>query len=510
MRKFFYLIISVMPLSAWTLTTPSLTGETGIWRIRSADSVGKGGFETSLRFFYAKPNNFYNYYYEEYRSFDSQIFSSVLSIGIGLSEWAELFFYTHAIQSVIKSADRSFRSTTYRAGDFNAGLKFGFLTESVLGIGFEGFVRILQSLNETTFEPDTLSGGGLIIFSFDFKRPYNFPLRFHLNAGYMHDRTQNLIVSSKGDPFYQGAGPSFNEFVLGVHRDPYVLGAFGIEFPTRYVTPFLEYYTEQVLDVDNDKDTSFGFVDNPSVLGFGVKITPKGGFAIDIGAEINYFTKKVRYNGKEFWVYPPWVVGIGFSFTRIPVDTIIIPPKLPPKPPEVPKAEFELKVVDGDTGEPVKDVIVEFKGTELTPLVTDSSGEVTSYRFPVETTVTLVLRNEKYEDKAVRIAIKTEKFKRYKVKLKKKIITAVLKGKVLSVEGKPLTAIITFDDPLVKPIATDPQTGEFLAKIKPGKYVINIKATGYVLWKKGVEVKENEEKDIGEIRLLPELIKKKR
>lgn len=510
MRTFFLsLFIVLIPLSAFSLSTPSFTGETGIWRTRSADSVGKGGFETALRFFYTKPGNFYNYYYQNYSSFDSHIISSTLSVGIGLSDWAELFFNTGALESVLKSTDGNFRSTTYRAGDFNAGLKFGFLTESVLGIGFEGFVRMLQALNSTRFEPDTLSGGGLLIFSFDFKRPYNVPLKFHINAGYMHDRSQNLITSSRGDPFYRNSGLSFHEFVLGIRRDPYVIGTFGMEFPTRYVTPFVEYYTEQVLDVDNDKDTSYGFLENPNVLGFGVKITPAGGFAIDIGAEINFFTKRIEYNGNEFWVYPPWVVGIGFSFTRIPGDTIIIPPKVPPAPPEPPRAKFGLYIVDEETGEPLRDVIVEFSGTDLTSLVTDDSGEIISYEFPVGTTVTLVLRNEKYEIKTVKVQIENEEFKKYKVKIKKRLITVTLKGKVTDVSGQPLIAIVSFDDPSLKPVATDPQTGEFSIRVKPGRYVINVRATGYIPLNKAVEVVENQDNDLGEIKLLPEIIKKK-
>ncbi len=499
-------VIIFLPLNSIALLTPSFTGDTGIWRTKTADTLGKYGFSAGVRFFFNQTHNFYNYWKA---NSDSYIFDSILSLGIGTSDWSELFFWTTAGKGVLDS-DEGGKSTVYRAGDFNMGLKFSLLTESVLGIGFEGVLRMLSSLKGAGFEPNTLSGGGFLIWSFDFKRPYGIPFRFHINIGYMHDRSQNLIPASKGAPFYSPSsveGMSFHEYMLGVVRDPYVAGVFGFDFPTKYFTPFIEYSKEQVLDVDNDKDTAFGWNDNPQRLSFGLKITPRGALSIDLGAELAFMNRVhlLQPDGRKFYVYPPWFVGVGISFTRLPIDTIIIPPKVPPKPPEPPKSAFSLKIVDSDTNQGVP-AIIDFPEFSLTSLVADSDGEVDSYNFPVGSTVSVRIRAKGYEDFSTRISVE-EGIKKYKIKLKKKIILGYIKGKVTNLDGNPLIAVISFEPPRIQPVSTD-RNGDFLASLKPGSYILNVFAEGYVPFKKAVEIKPDETFEI-DIKLLPALIKKK-
>jgi hypothetical protein len=499
------LLLLFFPWNSIALITPSFTGDTGIWRTKTADTLGKGGFSAGVRFFLNQTHNFYNYWKA---NSDSSIFDSILSLGIGTSEWSEMFFWTTAGKGVFKSDEIGGKSVVYRAGDFNMGLKFSILTESVLGIGFEGVVRMLSSNHGAGFEPNTLSGGGFLIWSFDFKRPYGIPFRFHLNIGYMHDRSQNLIPDSKNDPFYSPSpveGMSFHEYMLGVIRDPYVAGVFGFDFPTKYLTPFLEYSKEQVIDVDNDGDVAFGWNDSPQRLSFGLKITPRGGLSIDLGAEMAFMNRVHLPDGRKFYTYPPWFVGLGISFTRLPIDTVIIPPKIPPKPPEPPKSTFSLKVVDSETNGGVT-AIVDFPDTSLTSLVTDSDGEVDSYEFPVGSTVSVKIRAKGYEEFFTKITVE-EAQKKFKIKLKKKIILGYIKGKVTDIDGKPLIAIISFGIPGSPPVATD-QNGNFSASLKPGSYILNATAEGYIPFKKSVEIKPDETLEM-DIKLLPALIKKK-
>lgn len=500
-------LLLFFPFYSFSMPTPSFTGDTGMWRTKTADTLGKGGFSAGVRFFFNKTDNFYNYYKE---NSDSYILNSLFALGIGASEWSELFFYTTAVKGVLRMEEMG-KSTVYRAGDFNMGLKFSILTESVLGIGFEGIVRMLQAKEGVAFEPNTLSGGGFLIWSFDFKRPYGIPFRFHINVGYMHDRSQNLIPDSKKDEFYIPSsveGMSFHEYMLGVVRDPYVAGVFGMDFPTKYVTPFIEYSTEQVIDADNDDDVAFGWNDNPQRVSLGLKITPRGGVSIEVGGEIA-FMNRVHLpppDGRKFYTYPPWFVGVGLTFTKLPVDTIIIPPKVEPKPPEPPKSIFALKVVDKDTDEGITS-IVDFPETGLTSLVTTSDGEVDSYKFPVGSTVFVRVRAKGYEDYNTKIPVE-ETVKRYKIKMKKKIILGTIKGKVTDIDGKPLIANISFGDPSIPSIATD-QEGLFSASLKPGTYMINALSQGYLPFKKAVEIKADETVEI-EIKLLPQLIQKKK
>lgn len=501
------IVLLFLPLNSFALITPSFSGDTGIWRTKTADTLGKGGFSAGVRVFFNKTNNFYNYWRA---NSDSYIVNSVLSMGIGASEWSEMFFWTTVGKGVIDSDETGGKSVVYRAGDFNMGVKFSLLTESILGIGFEGVVRMLSSKNGTGFEPDTLSGGGFLIWSFDFERPYEIPFRFHINVGYIHDRTQNLIQDSKSLPFYSSSPPegmSFHEYMLSVVRDPYVVGVFGMDFPTRYVTPFIEYSKEQVIDVDNDNDTAFGWNDSPQRLSFGVKITPRGGISVDLGAEMA-FMNRVHIpppDGRKFYTYPPWFVGLGISFTRLPIDTIIIPPKIPPKPPEPPKSGFGLKVVDSETNAEIV-AIVDFPDTSLTSIVTDSEGEVDSYNFPVGSTVSVRIRAKGYEDFSTRITVK-ENFKKFKIKLKKRIVLGHIKGKVTDLDGNPLIANISFEGGAIKRVATD-QNGNFSTSLPPGNYMLNILSEGYLPFKKPIEIKPDETVEI-DIKLLPAIIKKK-
>ncbi|MDD5224287.1 MAG: carboxypeptidase regulatory-like domain-containing protein [bacterium] len=69
----------------------------------------------------------------------------------------------------------------------------------------------------------------------------------------------------------------------------------------------------------------------------------------------------------------------------------------------------------------------------------------------------------------------------------------ILTGTITNEAGKPLAAMIGFDDPQIPVLKTDPKTGKYRRELAPGKYKLAIQSLGYELLEKKTKVKAGEE-----------------
>src|SRR5690606_7448577 len=54
-----------------------------------------------------------------------------------------------------------------------------------------------------------------------------------------------------------------------------------------------------------------------------------------------------------------------------------------------------------------------------------------------------------------------------------------LMGKIETADGRPVAGIISFNDPKARPIASNPDTGQYEDKVNPGTYVVKATAAGF-------------------------------
>jgi outer membrane protein OmpA-like peptidoglycan-associated protein len=121
---------------------------------------------------------------------------------------------------------------------------------------------------------------------------------------------------------------------------------------------------------------------------------------------------------------------------------------------------------------------ISFEGTTLPNVATEPlSGQFDVQLPPDIYTVKIVAQGFNPQTKRIRVV--NRRTTRLAFKMAPIQTFGTLMGKIETNDGRPVAGIISFNDPKARPIASNPDTGQYEDKVNPGSYIVKATAAGY-------------------------------
>jgi outer membrane protein OmpA-like peptidoglycan-associated protein len=133
--------------------------------------------------------------------------------------------------------------------------------------------------------------------------------------------------------------------------------------------------------------------------------------------------------------------------------------------------------VKDDKGKPLL-ASISFEGTTLPNVATEPLSGNFEVQLPPDVYTVKVVANG-FNPDTKRIRVQNRKLTRVNFTLTPIQTFGTLMGKIESADGKPIAGIISFDNPKMRPIAANPDTGQFEEKVEPGTFRIKATAAGF-------------------------------
>lgn len=121
---------------------------------------------------------------------------------------------------------------------------------------------------------------------------------------------------------------------------------------------------------------------------------------------------------------------------------------------------------------------VSFEGTNLPNVATDPLTGKFEVQLPPDIYTVKVVANG-YTPQTKRIRVVNRRKTTVDFQLTPIQTFGTLMGKIETVDGKPVAGIVSFDNPKIRPIAANPETGQYEDKVEPGTYQIKAMAAGF-------------------------------
>ncbi len=492
-----FALIAATPLYAASPIGPAMDGETGIMRVISARSLPATGLMMGINGLYFWSNDLLNT-----ESDVNQRLEERTNLTYGATDWLELFINATSAAQTIKYTSANDTMLFQTLGDLTGGFKLSYLVTPGFAFGFDAFGQLLTDANQLGYKLSASNYGARLLWTIDLDAAENIPFRFHVNLGYKVDNSRYLLPA----PNYTWTGASVDsiyatgltrteeEYALGIYHDNQILGAIGVEFPGTYLTPFIEYYTNQLINNHSitGHSLSLKYDQSPQYITPGFRFTPEKGVAVDIAADIG-LTKQESVqtsNGPvNVRAVPLWSVIVGASYTILPGAMVIIQRVQAPPPQQ--NGVVGGVVLDEQTRQPISHAILSFPGTNLSDIITNrTNGAFTSCQINPGT-VKIEVSKDGYQPKVLEAQVLTGQTTNVDVLMKKLVEIGAIAGMVTDTTGKPLAAVLTFNNTTLPPGATDPRTGFYFVKLPPGIYSVTVAAQGYISRTFTVPIKNN-------------------
>jgi outer membrane protein OmpA-like peptidoglycan-associated protein/opacity protein-like surface antigen len=476
---------------------PAMQGETGIMRVISAESLPQTGAMFGVDGLYFRDTDLLNTAGDINQRVEGNV-----NLTYGATDWLELFINESSAAQTIKNSSTGRNDIYQSLGDLTGGLKLSFLASPGFAIGLDAFSQLLTSPDSLGYQWNATSFGARLLWTIDLDALENIPFRLNVNIGYKWDHSRYLLqapnytlgqYTSVAQMYSIGIPRSEEEYALGIYHDDQIIGAADLEFPGPYVTPFIQYYTNQIINTGQDSSLPhLRYDQSPQYVTPGFRFTPSRGLAIDAAVDIGItkmeslpssITPGTKVNVRSV---PLWDIVIGASYTILPGETIVIQKVQAPPPPE--NGKITGVVLDENSGISISGVVIKFEGTDLSNIITDNSGTFTSCPLnpgPVK----LDFFKEGYQPVALEGMIVTGQTITQEIAMKKLTLIGAVAGMVTDTTGRPLAAVITFNNTALPPAATDPETGVYFVKMTPGSYEMTVSAQGYVSRTINIQIK---------------------
>lgn len=418
-------------------------------------------------------------------------------------------------------------------GDTLLGVKGFHSVSPWLTLGGDATLGLLNSVGDVGLVFQGTSFGLRANATADFRalaRPVPLITRFGLQ--YWFDNSARLVRDVEASRYQSLGSPRPPEdefrhllrrderFGLGIQRTDMLRVSLGFEVPLRvapdfHVSPILEWnlgipINRQGFDClfvpesarapgDDGCLDDAGFAAFPQTVSLGARLLPPvRGLAVLVGADVGI--TGVRTFVRELAPTAPYRILLGISYaydTRPPAPIVVAAP--PPVPVEKPVVQglFEGTVVESGTDVPVAEVVVEFPGRELSPILADEKGRFLSYAFPPGS-VSMVLRHPDYEAGACVGTVPADADVRpIRIPVRCELVplprAGRLEGRVVSQGGGAVgAAVVELSGPASHRLITD-AAGRFrLEALPPGSYQVRVDAEDHLLGLDSFEVSARE------------------
>jgi len=421
MKKIAVIAILVVMVTSTGFARPTVTAGNGLFRVQNAENMGKGAFGFNLHFAGDVVGGYH------LNDADFSTWDAVIKLG---ASWTPLeFLELGVVPAFGYYKANSEASTELGLWDAEINAKASYTGLNVLKLGLQ--IKTLLPLGAEVFFPSDYNNGldigGRALLTADLGDVMTFPLKFHLNAGYM------MILDD-----IAGNDVS-NHLPIGL----------GIEAPTKYLTLLTELYTEQPLDSAQNGDIW---------LGPGLRLTLPSGINFDFGAE--FLILKQEDDLRES-LHRMFTVGISWS---------------PPEKKHVPMGDVAGLVKDAETGQGIV-ADVSYKGPEMGVLSAGTLGFTIDSLDPG--VYTFEVTADGYETAKKTAIVSDGATTQVNFELEPSLVT--LSGTVHDRETDTgLSAILTFLEPQMPDVTTDASTGIYEIELKPGTYRIEVSSEGYL------------------------------
>ena len=452
-----------------SMRASSRDGATGLYHIYSADPGPQGTVRFSLSASGFSTQEFLTVGVEERFS------RGDISVAYTPLEFLEV--YT-SLRSMSYTNPLSSPSYIQGQGDLKFGAKVGRFWDT-LGAGLATGVQIFSDPEGSGWKGGAASFDVHALFTADLTRQQTpVPFRFLLDVHFTKENSEALTAGLNAEPSL------VQEWGYQSGRYDRLMLNFGIEVPTRYVSPFASYHIGTPFLVEMPRmgqySRVFAFESVPHFISGGVRGFPLPEVALEFGGTLGI--SDAPFTGVP--ATPPWTVWGGVTYTLDPRPKVVereikIEPPPPPKP-EPPKplgTLVRIQVINAQDKKPISGAQLSFVGAPLSALVSDDQGMFSGYRLAPKKYVIQVTAPG-YLSRKLRLSIKKGR-EELKAKLKLKPDPQGTEGELI-VKWSPQdpSASTQLELNLYGPethkavlIASAP----FKVKLKPGDYVLIVK-----------------------------------
>ena len=446
-------------------------GATGLAQVYSADTGPQGTIRFGVQVSGFSSSEFL------VPGFEDQFTRGDLSIAYTPIELVELFMNTRSLSYYHPLATPTY---VQGQGDLKLGAKVGHFWGSI-GAGLSLSAQLVSDPKGNAWLAAATNFEARALFTTDLtRRTEAIPFRFLLDVQFTKENTEVLTK-------HLGEEPSLiQEWGYQSARYDRLMLNFGIEVPTKYVSPFIEYHIGTPFLVEMPRmgrySNIFAFESVPHFVAAGLRGFPLEELAIEIGGTMGM--SDAPFTGVT--ATPPWTLWTGVSYTLDPRPKVIerevkIEPPPPPKsePAKPLGALLSLAVVDAETQTAIQNAELSFLDADLSPQRSDKDGFFKGYRLLPKTYVISVTA-EGYQSKKVRLSIdEGQAERRAKLKLKRDPKSKLAKFTVTyrAPEGDPRAdarlELSLIGSQSVK--ATLTATTPLSLELSPGEYVLVVR-----------------------------------
>jgi OmpA-OmpF porin, OOP family len=493
---------------------PSLTGESGLLRVASAESAPARSIRLGLGIDFFSAGGMF-------REDDSQSrVGGMLAISVAPIEHLELWLNTRA-QSSRSSLTRP--ELLQSLGDISLGLKGSYnIGGGAFTAGADAQITLLTGVGTQSFDFGASQFQIRALGTADLSRTsLDVPVQMHLNFGGIIDASKNLVedVLSDAERFAHGSS-EFDRLLFG----------FAIEVPVKYVTPYLEYTTEiplgylatpgiVLIGADRSALRTAQTAQEESLattlarpplqrvmpqrLTPGVRVTAVPDLTLDFAIEIGLTPD----HGPGVVSVPPYNVIFLFSYALDPFaergssgPPIAVPVLVPePTEPEPASGLVTGVVMNSADGKAIEDVVVTFD--RAPPVATANNGRFLSHEIepgPVKITA----KKEGFEPTTADLEVAVGQTQELKLTMVPAIKNGTVRGKVTDAQGRGVANATVEVRGAGEGRATTDASGAFTHEVGEGGSVLVVDAAGFYRTGKKVEVEKGKAMDV-EIRLKP-------
>ncbi len=304
-------------------------------------------------------------------------------------------------------------------GDLKLGAKVGHFWGTI-GAGLSLAAQLFSDPEGGAWRGEATNFEISALFTTDLtKKAAPIPFRFLLDVSFTKENSEALTDFLAQEPSL------IQEWGYQSGRYDRLMLNFGIEVPTEYVSPFIEYHigTPFLVEMPRMGEYSriFAFESVPNYMAGGLRGFPRPDIAIELGGTLGF--SDAPFTGVP--ATPPWSIWGGVSYTLDPRPEVIereIKIEPPPAPKVEPKplgALLTLMVVDAVDQKAIEGATLRFNNEELSPQYSDEQGRFIGYRLAPKKYI-IEVSAEGYLSKKVRLGIKKgQEERKARLKLKR-------------------------------------------------------------------------------------------
>jgi outer membrane protein OmpA-like peptidoglycan-associated protein len=466
---------------------PSLMGPIGLYHLSTAEVGPVNHLRLALHGSFFSTSNFL-----VKGDSDSRV-NGNFSFGYTPHEYVEIF------GAILTSSNRNHRNSAGETparrdpeliksfGDLVLGPKIAVPISRGMNLGFELGFRFLSSISDLSVSPSSTSIWFGPVYSVDLRPLSGTPLRFHANANFYVDNSDNLINFND---------PTISKFTKEVASFAYDISGnrlrFGVGFDVPLERPtapipldfFGEYHAE-IITASADPAFKNEMGDTKNRDQQWVTIGARGrvfhGVTLDLGTDI-----RLRSLGFEYGTpLPPYDMHFGVSypldidaFTKPTIITRTIEKNVGGPAPAVALEEPIPGVVKSSRdGKPVGGAIVAVANRPLSRVATDPDGRFQTTNLPPGPAV-LEVSAPGHETSKVTANVQLGRTKKVEITLTAKILTGNVRGRVVDSKGTPLQASLRLSGAEAYSAQADAD-GRFSAALPVGPYRVTAEMPTY-------------------------------